>query len=86
MEQGNDLFVFDGSNETGDADWVDGGQGTDTIDLTNALDGWTVVLDNGDSFSSADAYDPSLLTDDSGTITTGNGATISFESVESFTW
>ncbi|WP_419904507.1 calcium-binding protein [Kiloniella sp.] len=85
-DQGNDLFIFDGSNGTGDTDWVDGGLGTDTIDLSAALDGWAVALDNGDTFSSADAFDPALLTDDSGTITTGNGATVSFESIESFTW
>ena len=83
---GNDLFVFDGSNGGGDSDWVNGGTGVDTIDLSGALDGWTVVLDNGDTFSSTDTFDPTLITDDAGTLTAGNGATVSFESVEAFTW
>ncbi|WP_419904508.1 cadherin domain-containing protein [Kiloniella sp.] len=85
-DNGNDVFVFDGSSSVGDSNWVNGGSGVDTIDLSSAMDGWTVVLDNGDTFSSTDTFDAALITDDTGTLTTGNGATVTFESVESFTW
>ena len=82
-EGGDDSFIFDASNGGFGQDWVDGGAGSnDTIQLNN-VGNWTAVLDNGDTFTSADSVDDyGALTSDSGTITFDTGDEINFEGIE----
>ncbi|MFQ5973778.1 MAG: calcium-binding protein, partial [Alphaproteobacteria bacterium] len=85
-EQGDDLFIFDNTGING-TNWVDGGEGNDTLDLTGCSAGWTVILDNGDRFSHYDAPDASLFTDDAGVLhMDGYDGTITFDDIETFTW
>ena len=81
----DDLFIFDDHSALG-VNWLDAGTGDDTLQITAKTKGWTVALDNGDSFASTDAYDSALLTDDGGVVTFDDGATITFDGVENFIW
>ena len=84
-EGGDDLFVLDGVGPS-TSSWVDGGAGSDTLDLTSATTDWTIVLDGGDHISSTDAYDENVLADDTGVLTFDNGAEVGFENIENLIW
>ena len=73
------MFVFDLSQGLGD-DEIDGGQGTDTLDLAAAGD-WTITFDDGSQVSSDDDPNEAVFSDDSGSIDFGNGDTATFENV-----
>ena|GEM_PF-877733 len=89
---GDDTFIFQSGIEGQDT--VDGGAAggwTDAIDLS-ALnsnefeDGWTLVLDNGGTYTEA-GHDVLMDQDDtSGKIEFTGGGTITFENVEKITW
>ncbi|MCG8548271.1 MAG: cadherin domain-containing protein [Alphaproteobacteria bacterium] len=84
-EAGDDLFVLNDQDSSTNS-WVDGGDGTDTVDLSSATDGWTVVLDNGATFSDDDAFDPDALSDDAGVVTFDDGAEVAFQNIENLIW
>ena len=84
-EAGDDLFIA-GNNGPATSSWVDGGAGSDTLDLSGVSEGWTVVLDNGDTFGHEDTFDSDLLSDDAGVVSFEDGAEITFQDIENLTW
>ena len=84
-EAGDDLFVLDGNAPSSNS-WLDGGAGNDTVDLSSATEGWTVVLDNGATISDTDAFDANALSDDAGVVTFEDGAEVAFQNIENLIW
>lgn len=92
----NDTFIFLAGDEGEDS--VDGGAGgswVDVIDLQdlnlgdydNGENGWTVVLDSGNTFDPENGDTEALLgQDEGGRIEFADGGSITFENVEKIIW
>ena len=90
---GDDSFLFSDSvfDSAAWTDVIDGGAGdTDTIDLANVTQGWTLEVDGaGEGPEATNLSDPSQYTNGgefSGTITFDDGSAVVFDNIEKVDW
>ncbi len=88
---GNDIFLFDDGSFPAPGGWtdaVDGGSGTDTLNLADTSQGWVIAVDQGPTIDSTTAEGNEFVDAGgvSGTITFDDGSTVMFENVERFEW